>query len=143
MQDDRLRVPVDKDYLEALGLAAYAFSGLEWTVVHSCEVINPGCIHALIPKTAGAIAKEFQRLVRGYPDPVAQPSLISAAEEFGRLVKLRNAILHANPGTTPEGHQRLFRNGVALEIADLNSAADDFAAAGVICSELYHHVLKK
>ena len=44
MKDDRLRIPVEREYVSALGLAVFAFARLEWVAVCFCERIKPGSI---------------------------------------------------------------------------------------------------
>lgn len=47
MKDDRLRVPVDHGYIEALGRAAYVFATLEWDAVWCCERMQSNYIQKL------------------------------------------------------------------------------------------------
>ena len=64
-------------------------------------------------------------------------SLGPPAAEFKRLVSKRNDLVHANPGTAPNGDQRLFRKGGEWTIELVNDAADEFAAAS---GPLNHHI---
>ncbi len=56
MKDDRLRVPIDNAYVEALGRATYVFATLEWNAVWCCERMEADYIRKLSRKTAGKIA---------------------------------------------------------------------------------------
>jgi hypothetical protein len=55
MKDDRLRVPVEPDYVSALGLAVFVFAKLEWAAICCCERIKPGSINDL-PKMKNEVA---------------------------------------------------------------------------------------
>jgi hypothetical protein len=59
MKDDRLRIPVENAYVEALGRAIYVFAGAEWTVLHCWESMQKGYIQVAKTKTAGKIADKF------------------------------------------------------------------------------------
>lgn len=141
MQNDRLRVPIDAPYLNAVGLAMICFARLEWDAVWCCEKIQPGYIHTVGKKTAGKIATDLLALATGHPDPAVVSSLKPGAAEFKRLVNLRNSIMHANPGTSHSTKQRLFRHGVELTIAMIDDASDAFVAAGDTLNHHHHHIL--
>jgi len=48
VKDDRLSCPVEKEYVKAIGLAAYTFARLEWQVVWCMEKIKPESIHKVV-----------------------------------------------------------------------------------------------
>jgi hypothetical protein len=50
MKDDRLRVPIDNAYVEALGRATYVFATLEWNAVWCCDRMQPNYIRDPGPK---------------------------------------------------------------------------------------------
>ena len=139
MKDDRFRVPIDEPYLTAVGLAVICFARLEWNAAWCCEKIERGYIHTIEAKrkTAGDIAQDLARLARGHPDLKIREDLGKGAEEFVRLVRRRNALMHANPATAPNGDQRLFRNHVEWSIQMVNDVSDEFVEAGGV---LNHHV---
>ena len=141
MKDDRLRVPIDAPYLNAVGLAVICFARLEWDAVWCAEKIQPGYIHSVGKKMAGNIANDLIGLAAGHGDPAIVASLGTAAAEFKRLVDVRNAIMHANPGTSPSDEQRLFRHGSEWTIAMIDEAADAFVAAGSVLNHHHHHIL--
>jgi hypothetical protein len=128
MKDDRLRVPVEPDYVSALGLAVFVFAKLEWAAICCCERIKPGSINDLpkMKKTAGGVARKLKLLARKLPASSEQSELYAAAVKFKKLVETRNELLHVQPGSTPDGAQRLFRNGLPWQVEKIDQAADDF-----------------
>lgn len=144
MKDHRNRQPIKVDYSYALGQAAFCFSICEWNVVWSCEKIDPGALRKIVDEelTAGRIAKRFIDLVRNMPKSAAREELSAAAQEFARLVGVRNSILHGKPCTGPNGEARL-SSGNVLEIADLEDAADAFSECSNKVNGLLHGFLKR
>lgn len=142
MKDDRLRSPVTTEYVQALGLAAYVFASCEWQVAWSCERILPGSLSKIIDGelTAGKIAKLFIDACRNMPKSKERTELQSIAQEFARLVPIRNDILHGKPCTAPSGEQRLSGQQI-IEISDLEKAADEFVACGGRLNDLYYKFL--
>lgn len=140
---DRNRIPVDDPYVMALGRATYVFATLEWNAVWCCERMQAGYIRGLGRKTAGIIAADFHRLSQRRPTEQARNACVPPAEEFKRLVVLRNGILHGKPGTAPGGEQRLFRDGAACSISDLENAADAFGMCGIALNALLYGELSK
>lgn len=142
MKDDRLRQPVKADYAEALGRATFCFAICEWNVVWACERISPGSLRKIVADelTAGKIAKRFIDLVRNLPKSNQRQELADAAQEFNRLVEIRNSIVHGKPCTGPNGEARLSDKQV-FESSDLESAADAFSACGIEMNRLLHGFL--
>lgn len=142
MKDDRLRSPVKADYVNALGLAAFTFASCEWQVVWCSEKIKPGSLNRLVgdERTAGKIAKFFIDLTRNMPKSKEREELIAAAQEFARVVEIRNAIMHGKPCTGPSGEARL-SSGQVLEIDYLEDAADAFVACSSELNRLYYGFL--
>lgn len=91
--------------------------------------------------TAGRIAKRFIDLVRNMPKSAAREELSAAAQEFARLVQVRNEILHGKPCTGPNSEARLSSSRV-LEIVDLEDAADAFSECSSKVNGLLHGFLK-
>lgn len=137
MKDDRLRVPVDDPYVIALGRATYVFATLEWNAVWCAERLNPGFIGKIAKKTAGVIAADLLVLVDRIMDPVLKAACEPPTHHFKKLVEIRNGILHGKPGTAPDQSQRLFRHGAVWNVADVDDAADEFAA----CSDRLNALL--
>lgn len=77
------------------------------------------------------IAGDLIRLAKRRPNQQDRKSCADPATEFKALVDVRNGIFHAQPGTAPDGAQRLFRNGVPWTPATIDEAADRFAACSV------------
>lgn len=142
MKDDRLRVPIDDPYLHAVGLALICFARAEWAAVYCCEKMDPGYIGTVGKKSAGQIATDLVARAAAHPDPAVVATLSPAADEFKRLVGIRNDLMHANPGTAPNGDQRLFRKGSEWTIPAVDDAADEFTANSIILNDHYHNVLK-
>ncbi|MEM9505988.1 MAG: hypothetical protein AAGA01_18785 [Cyanobacteria bacterium P01_E01_bin.43] len=144
MPKDRLCIPVDEQYVSALGLATYAFARCEWQVVWCCEKIKPGSVGKIVANemTAGKIGQYFANLVRNMPKSSGRDDLAEAAEEFNRLVLERNRIIHGKPCTSSEGQQRLSSNGI-IEISNLEEAADAFAACGGKLNSIFYGFLKQ
>ncbi len=120
--------PVDESYTSALGVAVFAFAGLEWNAIQCCERIEPGSIDALNDRTAGRVADTLRHLVRELPPSEARARLEPAAIEFQALVRSRNNLLHAKPGLNAAGEQRLFRDGDQWTLEELHGIARAFAA---------------
>lgn len=143
MDGDRLRISCNPDYVHSVGLTVFAFARLEWSVVWCCETIEPGCIHTLPEKTAGAVASKFEQLAPKAPDDPRKAELIKLAARFRALKDVRNGIQHAKPITDEDGAQRLYRGSAAWTIETLNRAADDFVECDIALNRLFHEYLKK
>lgn len=142
MTDDRLRVPVEPEYVSALGLATYAFALLEWNAIWCFERISPGAIQKLSHKTAGTMARAFVDEIKNMVTSPDQQILLAAALDFIDLVQIRNAIMHGKPGTDLDSGQRLFRDSVAWTVASLNDASDKFTACSLRLNALLYGFLK-
>jgi hypothetical protein len=132
MVDDRLRVPQDPDYFNAIGLAVVAFARLEWNAVWCCHRLQPNYIRTIEParKTAGTIGNDLKSLfLRIYDGPLREKA-VPFADEFKIIVIDRNALMHGKPGTAENGDQRLFRNGTELSINVVNDFSDRCVRAG-------------
>jgi hypothetical protein len=142
MKDYRLRQPVDPDYALALGRACYCFAICEWNAVYCAERIRPGALGTFIKDevTAGRIAKKLTDLARNLPKTTGREELVAAAKDFGRLVGLRNAIVHGKPCTGPSGAASLF-TGKVFEVADLDEAADAFSACSIELNRILYGFL--
>ena len=140
MKDDRLRVSVDSTYLAAIGMAAYCFATMEWNAVYCGEKLSPGYVNTVAEKTAGVIARDIVGFTQLVTEQNKQARYQTATNNFAQLVKRRNDLMHATPGTFESG-QRLGRSGIPWELADINNIADDFATCSIELNELYYHVL--
>jgi hypothetical protein len=131
MLDERFGISVHPDYTSALGLAVYCFASLEWNAVRCCERLEPGSIDGLEERTAGRVADTLLHLVKRLAVSEQQTALQGAAADFRFLVGTRNNLVHARPGTTPDGMHGLFRHGDHWTIAELQGVADAFAACSL------------
>ena len=135
MKDDRLKIEVDPAYASALGLAVYAFAALEWNAVRCCERIEPGSIDTLSDRTAGRVADTLRHLAGQLPPSPARDRLNSAAADFQALVRSRNNLLHARPGTNTNGEHCLFREGDQWTPDELAAVADAFTSCSMRLAE--------
>ena len=149
-KDDRLRVQVDHEYLSALGMAVYCFARLEWNAVYVAHRIganghnssaSPNYLTILKKKTAGTIAKDLNRFASGIKDISIKQQVEPVASRFNKLTERRYALMNANPGTAPNGDQRLFRHGDEWTIAETNALSDEFTARAEELNQLIHQVL--
>lgn len=143
MKDGRFRIPVDPNYTSALGLAVYCFASLEWNAVWCCERIQAGSIESLEERTAGRVADTLLYLAKRLRVSEEQIELQSAAEDFQFLVGTRNNLVHAKPGTAPDGDQGLFRHGDHWTIPELEAVADAFATCSMRLNQALHGLLQK
>lgn len=139
MKEARFRIPVEEDYLLAIGRAVYSFAYLEWQVVWCCEKIRPGSLHRITKEemTAGKIARVFTNVARNMRPSPLRDELANFAARFSELVKTRNQIVHGKPCTGPNGQARLSADSI-WEIPALEDAADQFAQCSIELNDLYY-----
>jgi len=98
-KDDRLRIPIDKPYLDAVGLAVISFARLEWMAVYVVQRIgenghnpatNPKYVGTVSAKTAGQIANDLLLAADGITDVALRNTVKLTAEKFKELTKRRN-----------------------------------------------------
>lgn len=145
MNNDRLRVPQDAAYFQAIGLATVAFARLEWNSVWCCERLEPGFIHTIESqkKTAGALANDLNRLFSRVSDESLRSKITPFSDEFKAIVLERNGLIHGKPGTTPNGDQRLFRHGLEWSIESVNGFSDRCAGASTQLNGLLYDELRE
>ncbi len=143
MADERKLIPVDSSYVNALGLARYAFARCEWQVAWCSEKVQPGSLDKIVSEemTAGKIAKHFANIVRNMPKSKEREELGLLATDFSSLVVERNRIIHGKPCTAPNGEQRLSGKSI-IETADLERAADAFVVCGSKLNSLFYSFLQ-
>lgn len=65
-------------------------------------------------------------------------------QEFARLVDVRDQLIHAHPGTAPDGAQQLYCSGRHPEmewpVEQVEQAAIDFENAAIRANELFYRV---
>ncbi len=141
MNEERLRIAVHPNYTSALGLAVYCFASLEWNAVQCCERIERGSVDSLEDRTAGRVADTLLHLVKGLEPSEELLELERAAADFRFLVGTRNNLVHAKPGTAPDGAHVLLRHGDQWTLAELMSVADAFAACSFRLDRASHQLL--
>ena len=107
--------PIDDEYAALLGKAVYVFAYYEWTIIYIIDHLSPGFVHEYCRNnkqglTAGAVSKNFEKLVKGgtIANKISTfPSIKSCQTQFDDLVKERNALIHAHPLTDEDGAQIL------------------------------------
>ena len=139
--NERLRIPQDDEYFQAVGLAAIAFARLEWNAVWCCEKLQSGYIRSIEEKrkTAGKIAEDLKQLFSQVSDKTLLAKIEPFAEEFREVAKERNALFHAKPGTSNNREQRLFREGVEWSISAVNAFSDRCVSASMPLNALLHN----
>lgn len=143
MADDRLRIPQDEEYFHAIGLAVVAFARLEWSAIWCCERLEPRYLRRLRKKTANRIGEDLKKNFARVADGDLRARFLPLADEFLAIVEKRNGLFHGRPGTTPEGHQRLFRHGTIWTVEAVNKFADRCARLKSPLVELIHKELKQ
>ena len=141
--NERLRIPLADEYALALGRATYCFASCEWIVVWCWERLAANALHDATSGgrrgkglTAGQIADQFAKAVDEATDAPERESLRQRAAEFKDLVEVRNSLLHGKPHTSDEGWQGLHGRGHgSWSIADINAAADRFAACTIALND--------
>ena len=146
--DERLRVPMASDYAFALGQATYCFARCEWMVVWCWERLEDNALHDATTgargrgMTAGVIADRFKSAVERSVDVPECEELLRLANDFRRLVVLRNSLMHGKPHTSNEGWQGLYGSGHgSWSVADIEDAADQFTVCSMALNALHYGVL--
>ena len=84
------------------------------------------------------MARKFTELAATLPPSPENNELSAAADEFSKLAKRRNELLHVQPGSLGEGRQRVFRDGMPWEVTKIDDAADDFTECNDRLINLYN-----
>ena len=144
MTGERFRIQVEEAYVAELGRAVFVFAVLEWNAVYCCDRLKPGYVTTVErkKKTAGGIAGDLLRFLRGLPGEDSRRECWEAAARFEELVDVRNALLHGKPGTANGGTQMLFHEGDEWTTEEIEAATDRFAACSIELNRLLHGVLK-
>jgi hypothetical protein len=137
------RIPVNDQYLHALGRAAYNFAYLEWGIVWLTETIQFGFLNEVRNLTAGQIANRFSQAADGLADDDPNKSALqSLAHSFSDLVEERNRLMHGNPFTAEGGEQRLLYDGrhgrKDWTVALIDKFSEQTAIASIEAGRLLH-----
>lgn len=145
MSDDRLRIPQDAEYFHAIGLAAVAFSRLEWNAVWCCERLQSGYIDTIEShrKTAGKIAENMVALFNRISNTQLRVKVEPFAIEFSAVVQERNGLLHGKPGTDSNGDQRLFRHDFVWTLDRVNEFSNRCVRADEPLNALLYNELQQ
>lgn len=143
MMNQAERIPVDDDYLRALGRATYNFAYLEWGLVWLTETVESGFLNEVRKPTAGQIANRFSQAVGGLADDDPNKlALQSLASSFTQLVEDRNRLMHGNPFTVEGGKQCLLYDGrhgrKDWTIRLIDEFSEQTATANIEASRLLH-----
>jgi hypothetical protein len=64
-------------------------------------------------------------------------------QKFSQLVKVRDQLIHAHPGTAPDGAQQLFYSGrhgrTKWPMEQVEKTAIDFEEAAIAANNLFHN----
>jgi hypothetical protein len=109
-----------------------------------CEFLEPNYMHK--PgrqgriRTSDHIADDLISRLTNPSDPRIGNDRLLAAQEFKRLVKVRNSIFHGQPGSTPTGEHRLFREGIPWTPETVDNAVAEFEACSHILRAYHDHL---
>ena len=144
MTDDRLRIPQDPTYFQAIGLAAVAFARLEWDAVWCCQRLESGYIVTINTekKTAGRIASDLIRLFSRVTDPNIRSKIEPFAVEFKKIALDRNGLFHGKPSSLVTEDQRLFRNCVPWTVEAVFEFSDRCTRASSPLNALLYNEFK-
>jgi len=133
------RIPVDPEYVQAIGRAFYNFTYLEkivFDLIYKLSGTSP-------PKgaTASVVAKSFLNAIgnpiRTLPRKV-QGRLRAFHGDFLAMKRKRDKLLHARPFTAVCGSQRLAAGEHDWTMENVYEAAKAFEDAAVCGSDLFH-----
>jgi hypothetical protein len=140
------RIPVDSDYLHAVGRAFYNFTYLEWIVVWIIVKLSADGF-ASVPKgqTASHIAKALIKAIAATEPPLPNQlrrCLVKFHESYLEAIRRRNKLLHAHPYTAEGGTQRLGGGGIEWPTDVVDEAAKFFENAAIAGNTIFHGELK-
>lgn len=130
---------VEDAYARAIGRATYAFALMEWQAIWCCEALDDGYAARMDHTTAGEVGENLEHLARAVVDPHLRDDLVGAADEFRRLVRVRNALAHGKPGHDAEGRCILVNDGRPWTLEGILNAGRQFEA----CSGRLSALLEK
>jgi hypothetical protein len=110
-QPTRIPLP-DDDYLARIGQLVHTVGYLEWGVLGDLSALGqPGglTVDELAGKPTGIIANKLTEAANNISDPDIQRFIATAGKALADLSGRRNGVMHARPGTGPDGHPTLYR----------------------------------
>jgi hypothetical protein len=130
--DIKTRIPLNEKYVALVGKTIYIFSYYEWIIIYIINHFEQDFVNILSRKkdfTSGKIHNEFARVVGNQSLPVRTiigDNLRNCCSEFDKMIKKRNALIHAHPVTNINGDQILAYQGKPSKtIANMKWAVDD------------------
>jgi hypothetical protein len=114
------------------------------------EKLKPGFINECneTGMTAGTIARRFSEILKESANTLSPDhhlKLSQVQQNFARLAKVRNQLLHAHPGTAPGGAQQLFysrgsHGQMEWPMQEVEQAAIDFENAEIEPNVLFYQL---
>lgn len=142
--DYQFRIPVDEQYLLAIGRATYNFTYLEKVIVDIIAKIG-NSEHNSIPAkaTAGTICKRLEQLIPT-SDPHIRSELVSIHSSFKNAIDInRNKLLHAHPYTSIDGEQQIGYPDKEWTVELIYQVAKEFELIAIESSKLYYDKIVK
>ena len=150
------RVPHDPNYTALVGKAVYFFAYYEWAMIYLIEQFKPGFVRRYArgkPMTSGKVRDALQAVLADLATTYAAVSMTdlqACLDEFTKLIKRRNALIHAHPITDHDGAQVLnYQASPDSALPDMKWPAQEveaaiqaFDSAACATNELLHRLLK-
>jgi hypothetical protein len=131
------RVPVDPEYVDAVGRAFYNFDYMEWIVIWTVVKLSPDGFQNVPDGTSSTrIADTFERTIDTTLPPLSdelRKSLTGFAENYRKAISSRDSLILAHPFTAAGGMQELGGLGRTWDLALLTEIAkfsEDVAISG-------------
>jgi hypothetical protein len=98
------RIPVDPEYLQALGQVVYNFASVLWNFVYLGSLNDPTFVQTSANIDFVEVAKRFESLVEAGDDELMK----GLAARFTAATVIRDSLLRCTPITSTEGTQILY-----------------------------------
>jgi hypothetical protein len=135
------RIPVDSEYVKAIGTALYNFTYLEWIVIWTIFKLHAEGTQYNYRLPAGKIAQALRQSIENSVPPLSkalQTKLLGFHRSFNSALELRNRLLHAHPYSTPDGVQQLMNRKITFDITTVDDAALTFENVAIEGNEIFH-----
>jgi hypothetical protein len=140
------RIPVDPNYVQALGRAFYNFTYLEWGIIwRIVKLSDDGFTSVPTGKSASSIATALLRAVAKTTPPLSETlrkSLVKHHEKYLAAIRVRNKLLHGHPYTAPDGSQQIGGGGHEWTTDKIDEAAKSFEDIAIEGNAIFHGQLK-
>ena len=139
------------EYFQALGLALWTYTGLEWNVVCVLRKIWPDYVRKCyrLPQRpmASHIQRDFAWTIRKIRDDALKQNMQETNDAFTACSEKRNDLFHASPVTAPNGDRVLRRlterSRILWTIEDVAKVTRQFDAASRLADALRRGKLLK